>query len=181
MVNILKINIVHMGFFYSGGGERVALEQARLLRERGHDVEVFSPIIRWDKSFPDLLSEVHPDRIVPPFPLPFPFREASAMLASVVIPFRFRDLADCDILLCHSQPSMFLGYRSKILFGTPYVGYLHQLTTFIHKRPEMAGNWASDANFCPSSTRCSLEMYAPGFIVFARKSPTVIASTVVAR
>ena len=136
-----------MGFFYSGGGERVVLEQAHLLRERGHKVNVFSPIIYWDKSFPELLSDVGPERIVPPFPLPFPFRQASAMIASAVIPFQLRNIADCDILLCHSQPSMFLGYRSNAFFGTPYVGYLHQLTTFIHKRPEMAGNWASDKSF----------------------------------
>lgn len=146
-VIVLKINIIHMGFFYSGGGERVALEQARLLRERGHTVRVFSPIIRWDKSFPELLADVGPDRIVPPLPLPFPCREASAMIASAIIPFRLSEIADCDVLLCHSQPSMFLGYRSNFLFGTPYVGYLHQLTTFIHRRPEMAGNWASDASF----------------------------------
>jgi len=143
----MRINIIHMGFLYSGGGERVVLEQTHRLRERGHEVKLFSPIIRWQRSFPDRLREVHPERIVPPFPFPFPFREASAMLASSVIPFRFKEIADCDVLLCHSQPSMWIGYQINMKFETPYVGYLHQLTTFIHKRPEAAGNWASKGDF----------------------------------
>ena len=143
----MRVNIVHMGFFYSGGGERVALEQARLLRHRGHTVRVFSPIIYWDKCFPDLLAEVRPQRLVPHLPMPFPFREGNAMMASAIIPFGIKKLADCDIILCHSQPSLWLAYRVHTLFGTPYVGYLHQLTTFIHKRPEIAGNWASSGDF----------------------------------
>lgn len=42
---------------------------------------------------------------------------------------------------------MWIGYRIKQQSGTPYVGYLHQLTTFIHKRPEAAGNWATKGDF----------------------------------
>ena len=143
----MKIHIIHMGFLYSGGGERVVLQQTRLLRQRGHVVRLFSPIIRWEKSFPRMLRETKPETIVPHFPLPLPFRDASAMIASAIIPFRMREMADCDILLCHSQPSMWLGYRANKLFGTPYVGYLHQLTTFIHQRPEAAGNWATKGDF----------------------------------
>lgn len=60
----MRINIVHMGFLYSGGGERVALKQAQYLRERGHQVQVFSPIIRWDKSFPDELVRIKPERVM---------------------------------------------------------------------------------------------------------------------
>jgi len=143
----VKINIIHMGFFYSGGGERVALEQARFLRKRGHIVKVFSPIIYWDKCFPDLLAQVKPERLVPHLPLPFPFREGSSMLASAIIPFGVKKVSDCDVMLCHSQPSMWLGYRVNTLLGTPYVGYLHQLTTFIHRRPDTAGEWASGGDF----------------------------------
>jgi glycosyltransferase involved in cell wall biosynthesis len=42
---------------------------------------------------------------------------------------------------------MWLGYRIHRLLGTPYVGYLHQLTTFLHKRPAAAGNWATKGDF----------------------------------
>ena len=143
----MKVNIIHMGFLYSGGGERVVLQQTKHLRKRGHKVKLYSPIIRWNKSFPDKLKEVKPERIVPHLPLPFPFREASAMVASSILPFKYKEMANCDVLLCHSQPSMWIGYRLNKMFGTPYVGYLHQLTTFIHKRPEIAGNWASKGDF----------------------------------
>lgn len=137
----VRINIVHMGFFYSGGGERVAIQQALELRRRGHTVKVLSPIIYADKCFPDQLNQVAPERLVPHLPFPFPFRESSAMLASAVLPLGIRKAAACDVLLCHSQPSMWLGYRLNALYGLPYVGYLHQLTTFIHPRPEIGENW----------------------------------------
>jgi len=137
----MKINIVHIGFFYSGGGERVALEQARLLRERGHKVKVFAPIIRDDKCFPELLKKVEPEELITHFPSPI-FREAIAMISSAILPIGIRKLADCDVLLCHSQPSMWIGYRTNKLLGIPYVGYLHQPTTFIYRRPEVAGSWA---------------------------------------
>ncbi|QQG49300.1 MAG: glycosyltransferase family 4 protein [archaeon] len=137
----MRINIVHMGFFYSGGGEKVAIRQALGLRRRGHLVNVFSPIIYPDRSFPRLLKEVAPQRLVPHFPFPFPFREGSAMLASAILPLGLRKSADCDVLICHSQPSMWLGLRTNSLFDVPYVGYLHQLTTFIHQRPKIGENW----------------------------------------
>ncbi len=140
----MRVNIVHMGFFYSGGGERVAIQQALGLRKRGHTVRVFSPIIYADKSFPDLLAEVSPERLVPHLPLPFPFREGSAMVASAILPLGMMKAADCDVLLCHSQPSMWLGFRLNALRGIPYVGYLHQLTTFIHPRPTIGENWNTE-------------------------------------
>lgn len=129
-----------MGFFYRGGGEKVVVEQARRLKERGHEVQVFSPIIYWDRTYPEVKA-LGARRLVPHLPVPFPFRESSAMLASALIPFGMERMRDCDILLCHSQPSMWIGFRMNQLYGIPYVGYLHQLTTFINARPGIAGNW----------------------------------------
>ena len=91
----MKINIIHMGFLYSGGGERVVLEQARRLRERGHQVRLFSPVTRWNRSFPEKPGEAKPELIVPHFPFPFPFRDASTMIASALLPFKIRRMADC--------------------------------------------------------------------------------------
>lgn len=119
----------------------MAIQQALRLRRRGHVVNVLSPIIYADRCFPEQLSQVSPERLVPHLPFPFPFRESSAILASAVLPFGIRKAADCDVLLCHSQPSMWLGLRLNALYGLPYVGYLHQLTTFIHPRPEIGENW----------------------------------------
>ena len=129
-----------MGFFYSGGGEKVAIRQALGLRKRGHEVKVFSPIIYLDKCYPEL-AKVAPQRLVPHLQIPFPFRESSAILASAILPFGMEKAADCDVLLCHSQPSMWLGLRLNAIYGLPYVGYLHQLTTFLHPRPPNTENW----------------------------------------
>ena len=129
-----------MGFFYSGGGERVVLQQARQLRACGHSVQVYAPIVRHDKCFPQLLKEIGPKEIVASFPSPIA-HEALAMILCSLLPVGVEKLADCDVLLCHSQPSMWIGYKLNRLYGTPYVGYLHQLTTFIHKRPEAIGSW----------------------------------------
>jgi glycosyltransferase involved in cell wall biosynthesis len=142
----MRINIVHMGFFYSGGGERVVLQQARHLRERGHTVKVYSPITRRDKCFPQLLKDVNPEELMRSTPSPV-LREALAMLLCSLLPIGLQKLRDCDVLLCHSQPSMWIGWRMNQLFGIPYVGYLHQLTTFIHKRPDTASNWATKGDF----------------------------------
>ena len=142
----MRINIIHMGFFYSGGGERVALQQARHLRERGHRVRVYSPIIRRDRCFPQLLKDVNPEELMRSIPSPV-LREALAMLLCSLLPIGLQKLRDCDVLLCHSQPSLWIGWRMNQLFGIPYVGYLHQLTTFIHKRLDIASNWASKADF----------------------------------
>lgn len=131
---------MHMGFIYKGGGERIVIEEAKGLRRRGHQVRIFSPIIRWDKTYPEL-KRVGAERLVPSLPLPFPFRESSALFASALIPFGIERLRDCDVMLCHSQPSLWIGWRMNQIYGIPYVGYLHQLTTFIHGRPHIAGNW----------------------------------------
>ncbi len=53
----LNIGIIHMGFFYSGGGERTVLKQARYLGEMGHNVEIYAPVIN-ESCFPDLFEGV---------------------------------------------------------------------------------------------------------------------------
>jgi len=142
----VRLNILHMGFIYSGGGERVAIEQTRRLRKRGHKVKLYAPIIRWDRCFPTALRDAAPTALLKFPPIPF-LRDAGAMIMSSILPVGLRKLSDCDVLLCHSQPSMWIGYRLKRLLGVPFVGYLHQLTTFIHKRPEMTGGWSTKADF----------------------------------
>ena len=42
---MIKIAIFHCGFVYSGGGERIVIEQARGLIKRGYKVEVFAPTL----------------------------------------------------------------------------------------------------------------------------------------
>ena len=46
-----------MGFFYSGGGERVVLNQTKELKKRGHCVKVYAPIIN-DDCFPEIAQNI---------------------------------------------------------------------------------------------------------------------------
>ncbi len=47
-----------MGFFYSGGGEKLVLREALELRRRGHQVTVYAPIVDRAACFPELTDEV---------------------------------------------------------------------------------------------------------------------------
>jgi len=53
----MKVGIIHLGFFYSGGGEKTALKQAIHLERIGHEVTVYAPIIQRD-VFPKLQEKV---------------------------------------------------------------------------------------------------------------------------
>lgn len=123
------------------------LQQARHLRKRGHKVNVYAPVIYWDKCFPELLKEIAPERIVPHLPFPLPFRDSLGMIAASTLPLGLRKMKDCDVMLCQSQPAMWMGYRVHLLFNTPYVGYLHQPTTFIHSRPTVASSLSQSKDF----------------------------------
>ena len=41
----MKTAIIHLGFFYSGGGEKVVFEEVRGLRARGHQVDCYAPFV----------------------------------------------------------------------------------------------------------------------------------------
>ena len=49
----LRIAIFHLGFFYSGGGEKLVLEEIRGLRALGHEVTCFAPYVDRERCFPD--------------------------------------------------------------------------------------------------------------------------------
>jgi hypothetical protein len=41
----MKIALVHLGFFYSGGGEKLVFEEVRGLRARGPQVDCYAPFV----------------------------------------------------------------------------------------------------------------------------------------
>ena len=53
-----KIAIFHCGFIYSGGGERIVLEEAKGLTKRGWEVRVFAPTVDKRKCYPEMVKEV---------------------------------------------------------------------------------------------------------------------------
>ena len=53
----MKIAIFHCGFIYTGGGERIVLEEIKGLKERGHLVDCFVPTYDPELSYPDIIRE----------------------------------------------------------------------------------------------------------------------------
>ena len=146
-VGIMRVALVHMGFFYSGGGERTVLSEALGLRRRGFDVEVFAPTVSRE-CHPGLLERVQPCEMAGWLPRGIPYRNYLGMLTTSLAAMRVaRRLSGFDCVVAHSQPSYWLANRTKAAYGTPYVAYLHQANRFLYPRgvDEEVG-WANDSD-----------------------------------
>ena len=67
----MKISLIHTPLRNPTGGERQILKLAIELQKKGHDVELFTNEVDYDRCFPDLLSQVN-IRIVP-YPVNIPY------------------------------------------------------------------------------------------------------------
>jgi len=54
----IRIAVFHVGFMYSGGGERTAIYECILLKKRGYDVACFAPAVRPDVCYPELIEQI---------------------------------------------------------------------------------------------------------------------------
>ncbi|HLZ47968.1 MAG TPA: glycosyltransferase family 4 protein, partial [Candidatus Limnocylindria bacterium] len=104
----MKIAIFHLGFFYSGGGEKLVLEQARQLAARGHDVRVFAPIVDTRACFPDLIAQVNPRRLLPRIPNLFGVGDGLTLLAASIFAKALVRNIDADVYLGANQPGAWL-------------------------------------------------------------------------
>src|SRR6202011_6028946 len=83
-----RIAVFHCGFTYSGGGERIVIEEVLGLRRRGYDVECYAPTVDASRCYPGLIAGVRVRTFLPQLPRWFPFREAIQMAAtSILMPF----------------------------------------------------------------------------------------------
>ncbi len=133
----MRLAVFHMGFFYSGGGERTAINQTIELEKRGHKVTCFAPIVRPDKSFPDLIKKIGVKNYVPHVPIffPVPLREAASILvSSTLAPMFYKTFSVFDAFICHGQPSTWIGYALSRILKKPYICYMHQPTRFLYPR-----------------------------------------------
>ena len=151
----LRIAILHLAFVYSGGGERLVLEEAKGLRKRGHQVTIFAPILDRERCFPDIID--HFDiRILLPNLLSFipQWQAFQILLACVLVPlfaYRFKDF---DVILAANQPSPWLAWVIKKLYRVPCVAYLAQPTRFLYPRKidkETGLIFAGGGNFAPAT------------------------------
>src|SRR5205809_6885912 len=122
-----RIAVFHCGFTYSGGGERLVIEEVLGLRRRGYEVECYAPTVDASRCYPDLIGEVRVKTFLPQLPRWFPFREAVQMAAtSLLMPlyaWRFREV---DAIVGCNQPSAWIAWWAARLMDVPYVVYLNQ-------------------------------------------------------
>src|SRR5256884_484795 len=130
-----RIAVFHCGFTYSGGGDRLVIEEVLGLRRRGYDVECYAPTVDASRCFPDLIGEVRVKTFLPQLPRWFPFREAAQMAAtSLLMPlyaWRFRGV---DAIVGCNQPSAWIAWWAARLMDVPYVVYLNQPNRLVYPR-----------------------------------------------
>ena len=131
-----KVAIFHCGFIYSGGGERIVLEEARGLKKRGWDVEVYAPTLNAKKCYPEMVKEVGVKMFLPSFIDWLPFRNGLRMIASSVLaPILAIKFTDVDIFIGANQPGAWIAYCVSKVLGKPYIVYHNQPNRLLFPRP----------------------------------------------
>ncbi len=132
----MKIAVVHgLGFFYSGGGEKLIIQQVLGLRARGHDVECHAPVVDPRRCFPGLLERLGARALGPALPDWVRYRDAAALLwTSIAAPALAARLAATDVVLAANQPALWLGLWAKRLAGVPYIAYVNQPNRILYPR-----------------------------------------------
>jgi glycosyltransferase involved in cell wall biosynthesis/uncharacterized membrane protein YbhN (UPF0104 family) len=144
-----RIAVFHCGFTYSGGGERIVIEEVLGLRRRGYEVECFAPTVDPARCYPDLIGDVHVKTFLPQLPRWFPLREAVQMAAtSLLMPlyaWRFRGV---DAIVGCNQPSAWIAWWAARLMDVPYVVYLNQPNRLVYPRSiDRETGWVANADY----------------------------------
>lgn len=131
----MKIAVFHLGFFYSGGGEKLILEEIRGLRFLGHEVTCFAPYIDREGCYPDVpeMKEIQP--LLPHPPSWFPMKDPIwVLLSCLFIPFMAWRFRSYDIFFGANQPGPWYAFVVSKILRKPYVIYLAQALRVLHPR-----------------------------------------------
>lgn len=130
-----KIAIFHCGFVYSGGGERIVLEEARGLKKRGYEVRVYAPTIDKKLCYPRFLKELGVRTFLPSFTEKLPYRDALRMVvSSLLAPILAINFRDVDLFIGANQPGAWITYCMAKVLGKPYLVYLNQPNRLVYPR-----------------------------------------------
>jgi glycosyltransferase involved in cell wall biosynthesis len=131
----LRVAIFHLAFIYSGGGEKLVLQQARELEKHGHRVTIFASAVDKASCFPDVINEFDIRPIFPGLPKWFPKAETLQILGvSLGFPLLAWRFAGYDVYLGANQPGPYFCWILKMLYGKKYVAYLAQPLRLLHQR-----------------------------------------------
>lgn len=143
--NKTKIALFHCGFIYSGGGERIVLEEAKGLRKRGYDVVVYAPTLDSKRCFPEMVREVDVRTFISTKARFFPGGYAFSMLASSFLaPFLAYRFKDVDLFIGANQPGAWIAFCMAKVLRKPYIVYLNQPNRVVYPRPvDMEYGWTT--------------------------------------
>lgn len=131
----LKIAVFHFAFVYSGGGEKLVLEEVERLQKKGHGVDVFTSLLNEQECFPEIIKKFDIQTYMPAIPYIYSHHGSLQILIScLLIPFYAHKFKHYDIVFAANQPSLWMAWVVKKLYGIPYVSYLAQPTRFLYPR-----------------------------------------------
>lgn len=131
----IKIAIFHCGFIYTGGGERIVIEEILGLRKRGYEVDCFVPTYDSALSYPDIIKDLKIKTFLPQLPKFVPFRFALQMVASCVLsPLLSLRFVKYDTSLGANQPGAFMAWIIAGILRKPYFVYLSQPNRILYPR-----------------------------------------------
>ena len=131
----MKVAIFHLGFFYSGGGEKLVLEEIKGLRALGHDVVCYAPFVDRVGCYPGEpeMKAIRP--ILPPPPQWLPMKDPLwVLLSCVAIPLTAWRFRSYDVFFGTNQPGPWFAFTLARMLRKPYVTYLAQALRLIHPR-----------------------------------------------
>ena len=161
-----RIAVFHCGFTYSGGGERIVIEEVLGLRRRGFEVECYAPTVDASRCYPDLIGEVRVRTFLPQLPRWFPYREALQMAAaSLLMPLYAWRLRGIDAIVACNQPSAWIAWWAARLIDVPYVVYLNQPNRLVYPRSiDRETGWVANADY---RLLAAIVVRATGFVAWA--------------
>jgi len=130
-----KIAIFHCGFIYSGGGERLIIEEAKGFLKKGYEVDIFVPTYEKQLCFPDELKGLSVKTFLPQLPNFIPLKHAFEMVfSSLLAPFFANRFKSYDFILGANQPGAWIAYCVTKITKIPYVVYFNQPNRLLYPR-----------------------------------------------
>src|SRR5690349_9259788 len=144
-----RIAVFHCGFTYSGGGERIVIEEVLGLRRRGYEVECYAPTVDASRCYPDLIGDVKVRTFLRQLPRWFPLREAVQMAAtSLLMPVYAWRLRGVDAIVGCNQPSAWIAWWAARHIDVPYAVYLNQPNRLVYPRNvDRQTGWIVNSDF----------------------------------
>jgi glycosyltransferase involved in cell wall biosynthesis len=145
----IKLALFHCGFIYSGGGERIVLEEAKALSQRGFSVEVYAPTLDEKKCFPEMVKDLGVKMFLPSFIDWLPLRNAIRMVASSLLaPLLAFKFTDVDVFIGANQPGAWIAFCISQVLAKPYIVYLNQPNRLLYPREvDQENGWVNEPSY----------------------------------